>query len=112
MPGRAALVTGASRGIGFTLAETLGEEGYGLTLTARKPDGLERAARALREKGFEVEHRAGDLSDAEAIAEVAERHRSRFGRLDVLVNNAGVGVGATASDHQTKLVDLQFDVNA
>jgi short-subunit dehydrogenase len=112
MPDRAAIVTGASRGIGLTLAETLGEEGYALTLTARKPEGLERAAEALREKGVEVEHHAANLSDAEAIAEVVQRHRTRFGRLDVLVNNAGVGIGATAEDHQTKFVDLQFDVNA
>ena len=41
MPSRAAIVTGASRGIGFAVAETLGEEGFGLTLTARKPEGLE-----------------------------------------------------------------------
>jgi short-subunit dehydrogenase len=112
MPDRAAIVTGASRGIGFALAETLGEEGYTLTLTARKPDGLEQAAERLRDKGFEVDHLAANLSDAEGIAEVVSRHRERFGRLDVLVNNAGVGIGATADTHQTKFVDLQFDVNA
>src|SRR3712207_4566518 len=111
MRDRAAIVTGASRGIGFALAETLGEEGYALTLTARKPDGLERAAEALRERGVEVEHHAASLSDADAVAEVVERHRTRFGRLDVLVNNAGVGIGAAAGDHQTKFVDLQLDVN-
>ena len=49
MPDRAAIVTGASRGIGFALAQTLGEEGYGLTITARKPDTLERAAGELRD---------------------------------------------------------------
>ena len=44
MADRAALVTGASRGIGFAIAQALGEEGYGLTLTARKPETLEQAA--------------------------------------------------------------------
>jgi short-subunit dehydrogenase len=111
MPDRAAIVTGASRGIGLALAETLGDEGYALTLTARRPDGLERTAEALRERGVEVEHHAADLSDADGIAEVVDRHRTRFGRLDVLVNNAGVGIGATATEHQTKFVDLQLDVN-
>ena len=111
MPDRAAIVTGASRGIGLALAETLGEEGYGLTITARKPDTLERAAEQLRERGFEVEHVAANLADDEAIREVVSRHRERFGRLDVLINNAGVGVGATATEHQTKFVDLQLDVN-
>jgi short-subunit dehydrogenase len=55
MPDRAAIVTGASRGIGLALAETLAGEGFGLTLTARKPERLESVARQLREKGFEVE---------------------------------------------------------
>jgi NAD(P)-dependent dehydrogenase (short-subunit alcohol dehydrogenase family) len=108
---RAAIVTGASRGIGRALAEALGEEGYGLTLTARKPEGLERTASEFRERGFEVEHVAGNMSDEEAIHAVVERHRERFGRLDVLVNNAGVGIGATANEHLTKFVDMQLDVN-
>jgi short-subunit dehydrogenase len=111
MPDRAALVTGASRGIGYALAQTLGEEGYGLTLTARKPDTLEQAAERLRGKGYDVEHLAANMADEEAIRSVVARHRERFGRLDVLVNNAGVGIGAALDQHQTKFVDLQLDVN-
>jgi short-subunit dehydrogenase len=108
---RAAIVTGASRGIGLALAELLGEEGYGLTLAARKPESLEHSAEALHAKGFEVEHVAGNMADEEAIQEVVARHRERFGRLDVLVNNAGVGIGAPAGEQRTKYVDLQVDVN-
>jgi NAD(P)-dependent dehydrogenase (short-subunit alcohol dehydrogenase family) len=111
VPERAALVTGASRGIGYALAETLGEAGYGLTLAARKPETLEQAAEALRGKGFEVECVPGNMADEAAIGEVVARHRERFGRLDVLVNNAGVGIGAQAGEHKTKYVDLQLDVN-
>jgi NAD(P)-dependent dehydrogenase (short-subunit alcohol dehydrogenase family) len=111
MSDRAAIVTGASRGIGFALAEVLGEEGFGLTITARKPEGIERAAHQLQEKGFEVEHLAANMSDEDAIRQVVQRHRDRFGRLDVLVNNAGLGIGAAASEHQTKYVDMQLDVN-
>jgi short-subunit dehydrogenase len=111
MPNRAAIVTGASRGIGLALAETLADEGYALTVSARKPDTLQAAAEQLRARGAEVEAVEGNLADPDSIAEVVGRHRDRFGRLDVLVNNAGVGIGATATDHQTKHVDLQLDVN-
>src|SRR5438309_10195577 len=108
MPDRAALVTGASRGIGLALAEALAEAGYGLTLAARKPDTLEQTAQQLRERGFQVEFMAGNMADEEAIHQVVELHRERYGRLDVLVNNAGVGIGAGADEHQTKHVDLQL----
>ena len=111
MPERAAIVTGASRGIGFALAEVLGEEGHALTISARKPDTLEQAAGKLRERGFEVQPVVANLSQEEGVREVVSRHRERFGRLDVLVNNAGVGIGAAADQHETKFVDLQLAVN-
>jgi short-subunit dehydrogenase len=111
MPDRAAIVTGASRGIGLAIAELLAADGYGLTLTARKPDRLEQAAASLRDRGHEVEHVAANMSDEEGIKAVVEAHRARFGRLDVLVNNAGVGIGAAAGEHNTKYVDMQLDVN-
>jgi len=111
MPNRAAIVTGASRGIGLAIAELLAEEGYGLTITARKPETLEQTAHALRGKGYEVEHLAANMADEEGIREVVRLHRERFGRLDVLVNSAGLGIGAAAGDQQTKHVDLQLDVN-
>jgi short-subunit dehydrogenase len=111
MADRAALVTGASRGIGLALAETLGEAGYGLTLAARKPETIEKAAQELRQKGYQVEFKAANMSDEEAIREVVQLHRDTYGRLDVLVNNAGVGIGAAAGEQATKHVDLQLGVN-
>jgi short-subunit dehydrogenase len=111
MPDRAAIVTGASRGIGLALAEALGQEGFGLTVTARKPQTLEQAAEGLRAQGFEVAHVAANMADEDAIRGVVQVHRERFGRLDVLVNNAGVGIGAPATEHQTKFVDMQLGVN-
>ncbi len=111
MADRAALVTGASRGIGLAIAETLAETGHALTLAARRPDTLEATAAALRERGHEVEAVAANLADEAGVEAVVARHRERFGRLDVLVNSAGVGIGAAAGEHQTKHVDLQLDLN-
>jgi NAD(P)-dependent dehydrogenase (short-subunit alcohol dehydrogenase family) len=65
----------------------------------------------LRAKGYELEHAAANMADEEAIRAVVARHRERFGRLDVLVNNAGVGIGAAVAEQQTKYIDLQLQVN-
>src|SRR5215213_4499359 len=111
MPDRAAIVTGASSGIGLAVARMLGEEGYGLTVAARRPEKLTAAAEELRAAGFEIEEVAGNMADEETIKGVVAAHEQRFGRLDVLVNNAGVGAGAAAGEHETKRIDLQLAVN-
>jgi NAD(P)-dependent dehydrogenase (short-subunit alcohol dehydrogenase family) len=111
MAERAAIVTGASRGIGLAIAQALAQDGYALTVAARKPDTLAQTAERLRADGHEIEDVAGNMGDEEAVRAVVERHRERFGRLDVLVNNAGVGIGAAAHEQQTKYVDLQIAVN-
>jgi NAD(P)-dependent dehydrogenase (short-subunit alcohol dehydrogenase family) len=110
MPDRAAIVTGGSRGIGRAIADALAAEGCGLTITARKPENLEAAVAELEAAGADVQSVAINLADENAPAEIVARHKERFGRLDVLVNNAGVGIGATATDHQVKHMDLQFNV--
>ena len=111
MPDRAAIVTGASSGIGLAVARILGEEGHALTIAARRPEKLSAAAEELRGEGFDVHEVAGSMADEDTIKAVVAAHRERHGRLDVLVNNAGVGVGAPAAEHQTKRVDLQLAVN-
>jgi NAD(P)-dependent dehydrogenase (short-subunit alcohol dehydrogenase family) len=111
MPDRAALVTGASSGIGFAIARVLGEEGFGLTVAARRPDKLASAVATLRDAGCDVEEVAGNMADEADIERVVAAHRERWGRLDVLVNNAGVGIGAPVAELATKRVDLQLDVN-
>jgi NAD(P)-dependent dehydrogenase (short-subunit alcohol dehydrogenase family) len=111
MPERAAIVTGASSGIGLAIAGVLGECGYALTVAARRPEKLAAAAEELRGKGYEVEEVAANMTEEAEIQRVVARHRDRFRRLDVLVNSAGVGFGAAAGDHQLKRVDMQLDVN-
>jgi NAD(P)-dependent dehydrogenase (short-subunit alcohol dehydrogenase family) len=108
---RAALITGGSSGIGLSIARVLGEEGYGLTLSARRPEKLEAAAEELRGAGLDVLSVAANMTDEDAIKDVVARHRERWGRLDVLINNAGIGIGAPVADTETKKLDLQLDVN-
>jgi NAD(P)-dependent dehydrogenase (short-subunit alcohol dehydrogenase family) len=108
---RAAIVTGASSGIGLAIAHVLGETGHGLTIAARRPDKLDTAAETLRRAGHEVETVAGNMADEADVRRVVAAHRERFGRLDVLVNCAGVGFGAPVAEMVTKRVDLQLDVN-
>src|SRR3954451_21888426 len=95
---RAPIVTGAASGIGLAIAEVLGETGHGLTVAARRPEKLDTAAQALRRAGHEVEAVAGNMAEGPAVRRVAASHRERFARLDVLVNCAGVGIGAPVAD--------------
>jgi NAD(P)-dependent dehydrogenase (short-subunit alcohol dehydrogenase family) len=108
---RAALITGGSSGIGLAIARALGEDGYGLTISARRPEKLEAAADQLRDDGLDLLSVAANLADEDGIKEVVRAHRERFGRLDVLVNNAGLGIGAAVADTETKKLDLQIGVN-
>jgi NAD(P)-dependent dehydrogenase (short-subunit alcohol dehydrogenase family) len=111
MAQRAAIVTGASSGIGLAIARMLGEEGYALTVSARRPDKLEAAAQELRDVGCEVEAVPANMADEDEIKRLVAAHRDRCGRLDVLINNAGIGIGGAVADAVTKKLDLQLDVN-
>jgi NAD(P)-dependent dehydrogenase (short-subunit alcohol dehydrogenase family) len=111
MTARAAIVTGASSGIGLAIADLLGSEGYGLTVAARRPDKLEAAADQLRAKGYDVRHVAGNLGVEEDIVRVVRTHREAFGRCDVLVNNAGAGFAEEIGRLTTKRLDVQLNLN-
>ncbi|HEY4429239.1 MAG TPA: SDR family oxidoreductase [Solirubrobacteraceae bacterium] len=108
---RAAIVTGASSGIGLAISRVLGEEGFSVTMAARRPDKLEAAVAGLAADGLDVHAVAANVADEDDIKRVVDDHRERTGRLDVLVNNAGVGVGAAAAEIQTKRLDMQLDIN-
>jgi NAD(P)-dependent dehydrogenase (short-subunit alcohol dehydrogenase family) len=111
MDSRAALITGGSSGIGLAIARALGQDGYGITLSARRPEKLEEAARGLADEGVDVNSVAANVTEEDDIKRVVDSHRERFGRLDVLVNNAGIGIGAPVADTPTKKLDIQLDVN-
>ncbi|MEA2458471.1 MAG: hypothetical protein QOC95_1443 [Thermoleophilaceae bacterium] len=111
MTGRTALVTGGSSGIGLAIARALGADGYALTVSARRPDKLEAAVAGLRDEGIDAHAEPANMAQEEDIQRIVAAHRERFGRLDVLVNNAGVGIGGPIADHTTKKLDMQIDVN-
>src|SRR5207302_1982680 len=103
---RAALITGGSSGIGLAIGRMLKAEGYELTLASRRPDRVQAAAEELG--AFAV---AADVGDAEDCQRLVAEHRERFGRIDILVNSAGIGIGGRVEDLPAKHLDLQIGVN-
>ncbi len=86
--GRVALVTGASKGIGLAIAEALAGEGVNVAICARGEQALESAAARLQAHGVQALAVPTDVTDVQAIGRFVERAASRFGRIDILVNNA------------------------
>ncbi|MGW6896726.1 SDR family oxidoreductase [Streptomyces sp. NPDC054919] len=107
-----ALVTGASSGIGAATARALAREGFTLALVARRADRLAELAAALGERrsGAVLEVTA-DLCDAAQAAGAVEQTVDRFGRLDVLVNNAGFGMRSPVLDSDPEDWDRMVDLN-
>ena len=103
---KAALVTGGSSGIGLSIATMLHEEGFALTLAARTSAKVAAAAEALGAHAV-----AADVAQEKDCRRIVDEHRERHGRLDVLVNSAGVGFGGRVEDLPLKQLDLQLDVN-
>jgi NAD(P)-dependent dehydrogenase (short-subunit alcohol dehydrogenase family) len=111
MPDRAAIVTGASSGIGLAVARLLGSEGWSVTMAARRPEKLQAAHDELAGAGYDVQQVAGNLGDEADIKRVVDAHREKYGRCDLLMNNAGVGIGEPVGDLTTKKLDIQLNTN-
>lgn len=108
---RAALLTGASGGIGSALATVLVGDGYDVTLSGRDEGRLEKVASQLARAGVSVRVQRADLRKDEDIAALVSAHAQAFERLDVLVNCAGGGIMAPLEKLETRHLDLQLDVN-
>jgi len=80
-------------------------------MAARRAEKLEGAVTGLADEGLDVHGVAANVADEDEIKKVVDAHKERYGRLDVLVNNAGVGVGAPLGEIQTKRMDMQLDIN-
>jgi NAD(P)-dependent dehydrogenase (short-subunit alcohol dehydrogenase family) len=103
---KAALVTGGSSGIGLAIATMLSDEGFALTLAARTREKVETAADTLGAQAV-----AGDVANEDDCRRIVEEHRREHGRLDVLVNSAGVGFAGRIDELGAKQINLQLDVN-
>lgn len=108
---KVAIVTGASRGIGRHIALALAGEGYNLALVARSKENLEKILEELKDSGTEALPVAVDLQDDAAPEKILAESIDQFGRLDVLVNNAGIALNKPFADSKIKDWETMFNVN-
>lgn len=111
LDGKVALVTGASSGLGVGFAQSLADAGADVVLAARRADRLAQTAELVRAKGRRALPVACDVSDPEACAAAVAAAMDEFGRLDVLVNNAGVASSVPALREDPAAFAQVVDVN-
>jgi len=112
LSGRAAIVTGGSRGLGREMAEGLAEAGAALMLCARRAEWLTPTLEEMRARGFRVEGRVADVSKPSDVQAVVDGAVAALGKIDILINNAGVTWGeepeAMPLEKWQKVVDVNL----
>jgi len=111
LSGKVALITGASAGIGHACARVLAAEGAQLVLTARRRERLEALAAEVRASGSEATIVTGDAREEDTARNTIDAARNAFGRLDILINNTGVGNYKNLVDTSAAEYDEMMDVN-
>lgn len=111
LDGKIALITGASRGIGWGIAEAFAAEGATLVLSARSAERLNQNAEALAKAGATVFVVPADVTDEAQVRELFRRAMERFGRLDILVNNAGIFDGGALDQLSVETWDRVMATN-
>lgn len=111
LSGKTALITGGSRGLGLQIAESLGEAGASLLITARKSDELAATAEQLISRGIDVQWVAADTSKPEEVQRVCDTAMSLLGHIDILVNNAGATWAMPAEEHSLEAWDKVMNLN-
>src|SRR3954463_6633548 len=112
LAGEGAIVTGARSGIGAATAPELGRRGATVVLAARRAAALQEHARAIRAVGADAMVVPTDVADAAQLAQLIEQATAAFGRVDVLVNNAGTAwstsLASTPADDVERLVEVNL----
>lgn len=114
LDGKVAIVTGASRGIGFAIAEMFVREGAKVVICGSRPESAERAVRTILDKvpGANVMGEGFDINDTTQIRRMIDRVVSKWGRIDVLVNNAGItstkSIFDMSDDDFTSVIDINL----
>ena len=111
LEGKVALVTGASRGIGFAIARTLGRMGVRVGVCARDAKRLQNAAGELEREGIRVHAKPADLTRPAEIAALVDETERVLGPIEILVNNAGVGWFGPAHEASETTWDTVLDTN-
>jgi NAD(P)-dependent dehydrogenase (short-subunit alcohol dehydrogenase family) len=111
LDGKVAIVTGASSGLGVAFAQGLAEAGADVVLGARRVDRLEDTAQLVRDAGRRVLTKATDVADPDQCQALVDAAMEEFGRVDVLVNNAGVGTAVPATRETVEEFSSVVDIN-
>ena len=111
LKGRIALVTGASRGIGFSIASALAANRATVIMVAKDEERLSKAAAVLRAHGADVKFYAADLTNDNDINKLADFVKNMFGKLNILINNAGYAARARFTQETIEDLDMMYKVN-
>lgn len=111
MKGKTVIITGGSSGIGKALAEVFGQHGSRILITGRNAADLDEAVAELRKKGVEVSGFAADVSREEDNQKMAAEAMRLYGRIDILINNAGITMRALFADVDLEVIRRVMDIN-
>ena len=111
LSGKTAIITGGSRGLGKEMAEGLAEAGANLMLCARREEWLAPTVEEFRGRGFQTESMLCDVTNEEQVQVVVEKTVEKFGKVDILINNAGISWGAKPEEMTLEKWQKVIDVN-
>lgn len=112
LQGKVAIVTGSSRGIGRSIAEKLAEQGAAVVINySSSPELAEEVVQGIQQKGGRAAAVQADVSKPEQIARLFQEIKQRFGKIDIVVNNAGIMINSLIGDATEEQFDRQFAIN-